>query len=72
MVDVRGDDFRPPYYTTPSAVKANKMKNELYKACIVQGNPERLQMYMALDCKAWTPQGNPGRFQICMALDSKA
>ena len=26
MVDVRGDDLRPPYCTTPAALKANKNK----------------------------------------------
>ena len=27
MVDVRGDVLRPPHYTTPAAVKANRNKD---------------------------------------------
>ena len=29
MVDVRGDVLRPPHYTAPAAVKANKNKKRV-------------------------------------------
>ena len=29
MVDVRGDVLRPPHGTTPAAVKANKIQNQM-------------------------------------------